>query len=276
MIKIDEFIEKVLGTDKPFNLYQGNVMYRFLQDKVGKARYIYCASGIDNFYVRTNNNYKVVAIVKDNVVYIIDRIICGLYDYDSIQFPGNIMLLSDYVKQFNQDFFNIDFPKWYDKLQPQKVNDLDEYIQDARLAILYNGGLKNPSVEDAFDIDNVASIIAEFTTILDVEQEYFVNNKQKYIYFKTKNNAMQELIDTYKAAKPWEIDMAEALRTIDIKLVKTVQVEFNYNGKINTIRIEPYDLLRMLVHKLSIKHSSCTCENITRIKYRRKVLYERN
>ena len=302
MPKIEEFVNKVLTTDKSFNLSENNLVYHFMQDNVGEARYIYGDYGGDVFYAQLNNKYQVIAIVKGEVVYIVDRFMFGLYnvDPDSIELPENTMFLDDCVKMFNQGFGYSDFPKWYAGLEPQEVSNLDVYIEDARRDLLYRGGVQEPSPDPIFDIDNVASMLAGFATVAEIEGRYFDDRKQQYINYKTKNTAINQLIVQGKAAEPWEIAMAEALRNIK---AKTITVEFQFKGKTGSGKLKLSSLMKELVDKWFI-HSYdfvstktgkqlikgigaedvrwrgdedvLTCKNIVKITYGRKVLYERS
>lgn len=302
MPKIEEFVNKVLTTDKSFNLSKDNLTYHFIQDNVGEARYIYGDCGGDAFYTQLNNQYQVVAVVKGGVVYIINRCMFGLYSYtdpDSIELPEHTMILNDCVKMFNQGFVHSDFPKWYAGLEPQEVSDLDVYIGDARRALLCSGGVQAPSPEAIFDESNVASMLAGFTTVAEIEGQYFDGSKQQYINHKTKNTAISQLIAQGKAAEPWEIAMAEALRNID---TKTVTVEFQFKDKTGSGKFKPSLLIGELLGKRNIDsynfasrvagqrliaelgakdlawkddENALTCKDITKITYGRKVLYER-
>lgn len=302
MPKIEEFVNKVLTTDKSFNLSENNLMYHFMQDNVGEARYIYGDYGGDVFYAQLNNKYQVIAIVKGEVVYIVDRFMFGLYnvDPDSIELPENTMFLDDCVKMFNQGFGYSDFPKWYAGLEPQEVSNLDVYIEDARRDLLYRGGIQDPSPDPIFDIDNVASMLAGFATVAEIEGRYFDDSKQRYINYKTKNTAINQLIVQGKAAEPWEITMSEALRGVD---AKTVTVEFQFKGKTGTGKLKLSSLISRLIYKYSIgsyefasskagkqlitelgaedtswrhNENALTCKDIVKITYGRKVLYKRS
>lgn len=302
MPKIEEFVNKVLTTDKSFNLSENNLMYHFMQDNVGEARYIYGDYGGDVFYAQLNNKYQVIAIVKGEVVYIVDRFMFGLYnvDPDSIELPENTMFLDDCVKMFNQGFGYSDFPKWYAGLEPQEVSNLDVYIEDARRDLLYRGGVQDPSPDPIFDIDNVASMLAGFATVAEIEGRHFDDRKQQYINYKTKNTAINQLIVQGKAAEPWEIAMAEALRNIK---AKTITVEFEFQGRTGSGKFKPSVLISRLIYKYSIgsyefasskagqqlitelgaedtswryNENALTCKDIVKITYGRKVLYKRS
>lgn len=302
MPKIEEFINKVLTIDKSFNLSEDSLIYHFMQDNVGEARYIYGDYGGNDFYTQLNNKYQVVAIVKGEVVYIVDRFMFGLYnvDPDSIELPENTMFLDDCVKMFNQGFGYSDFPKWYAGLEPQEVSNLDVYIEDARRDLLYNGDTQNPSPESIFNKDNVASMLAGFTTVAEIEGRYLDDRKQQYINYKTKNTAISQLIAQGKAVEPWEVTMSEAVRGVK---AKTVTVEFEFKGRTGSGKLKPSSLMKELVDKWCIhsyafvsakageqlikelgaenapwrdNENALTCKNITKITYGRKVLYERS
>lgn len=303
MTKIEEFINKVLTTDKSFNLSEDSLIYHFIQDNIGEARYIYGDCDGDGFYTKLNNKYQVVAIVKGEIVYIVDRFMFGLYGYanpDSIELPENTILLKDCVDMFNQGFLHSDFPKWYAGLEPQEVSNLDVYIEDARRDLLYNGGVQAPSPDPIFDMDNVASMLAGFRTVAEIEGQYFDDRKQQYIDYKTKNTAISQLIVQGKAAEPWEIAMAEALRGID---AKNVTVEFEFKGRTGSGKLKRSSLMKEMIDKWYIHsydfastktgkqlikglgaedvrwreyENVLTCKDIVKITYGRKVLYKRS
>lgn len=86
---IEKFTEEVINNKGSFTIeipYQNedrNRTYHFLQDEVGKARYVYGISNYwdANFYAQLDTKPKIIAIVSEEKIYVVD-----------IFFLGNIFL----------------------------------------------------------------------------------------------------------------------------------------------------------------------------------------
>ena len=123
------------------------------------------------------------------------------------------------------------------------------------------------------------------------------NDKKYWMSVKAHRIAVENLMNDPNTVKPFEMEIAKALRSVD---AKTLKVEFEMNGKTAIGKIEPYYLMRRLINddyflghnfytskegdailsKLgatsrAFETNHLTCKHITRITYGKKELYIR-
>ena len=147
-----------------------------------------------------------------------------------------------------------------------------------------------------YDIKNILTGIVDFEKLVLAKLE---NDKKYWMSVKAHRIAVENLMNDPNTVKPFEMEIAKAIRSVD---AKTLKVEFEMNGKTAIGKIEPYHLMRILINddcfsgynfcttkegdaiidKLGASTWSrdgedkvLTCRNITKITYGKKELYVR-
>lgn len=306
---IDKFAVEVLKNKSSFGITmpdENNKMektYHFIQDKAGKAAYVYGMSDYwdANFYTKLDNNPKVVAIVSEEKVYIIDTFFFGIYTYgnNKIVFPDNIAIFDDYVKECNDYVCNVMFPEFYEKLDidENSAADLEETCKrKARAAVLYRDNkFDEVKINSIFSKQDIADIICGSVDFKDETERRLNSGRKKWIREKSINKKIREYVDNSKVALLWEQKISDGIGSVE---AKTVTVEFKLNGIKASAKINPETIIRKMVNndcfgrydfevvkrgrelikKLGAKEWGETenvlrCRNITKITYGRKELY---
>ena len=278
--------------------------YMFLQYKIGKAKYIYGDYSYydDSFYSRINNELELWAIVSDGKIYI-DRYKFNIYYLEdhNIKLPKNVEILSsDEQNEYAED---VAFPAFYDSLKTEEI--IVDY-EIARLTSRARGILFSkdstiaiPKLEKVFNIQDVANMLCGFTNLEVAAEEKFLEQKGKWTRIKSENEKIRNLMNSTDIAEDWELRMAEGLNSVE---AKSVTVEFVFNDKIASIKIEPRVLIRKLVNddyfsgydfvvakqgdklikelgastwRRDKDNEVLTCKHVNKIAYSRKILYER-
>ncbi len=307
---IDKFADEILKNKSSFEIIvdKNNKMeqaYHFIQDKIGKATYVYGMSsyGDDNFYTKLDNKPKIVAIVSERKVYIIDTFFFGIYTYgnNKIIFPDNVAVFDDYVKECNDYVCNVIFPKFYEKLNidENSVVGLEETCkQKARAAVLYkNNYFDKVTINSIFNRQDIADIICGSMDFEEETERRLNSGRKEWVKEKSINKKIREDVDNSEVALLWERKIADGIGGVE---AKTVSVEFELNGRKASAKINPETIIRKmidndyfsgydfevvkrgdeLIKKLGAKEWGETenvlrCRNITKITYGRKELYVR-
>mgnify|MGYP004508839507 CR=1 FL=1 len=306
MTLLEKFEENILEKQKTsFKIANGNKYYHFVQVPVGSAHYIYGEhSWYNGSFSQLDLKYKLVAIVKESVIYIVDRCFFDLYSTEEVSIPKTIKFFNDFWKEINEYVTNEVFPKFYEKLKTDKITD-DKFYgncqQTARNYMLSNMPLEEQIKKDYFSSlseflteQDAADIICDIVNVDSYALEKLEKEKESWLIIK----ATVEKIITYtkdpKIIESWELDIIDALNGIN---AKTVNVEFTLNGKTALGKMEPDIIIRNLKSKnnfwrydfvttkqgeeliLRLNASSnrdknaLTCKNISKITYKRKELY---
>ena len=306
---IDEFVKKALVETGSFNIVMKamysdkETTYHFMQDNVGKARYIYGAYSLDKtFYSSLNTKWKLVAIVSDGMVYIIDKFFMEVYLQDAV-LPEKTVKIDDIVWEKNEYIKNSVFPEFYNRLETDEakrnINPLT-CERDARKYLLSDDPyIPNIQVDRMFTTEDITNMLYGF---IDMDQEAknrLEKDRESFTTQKAINQTIAELMERKKGVENWELEIAEGLRSVD---AKTVTVEFELNGNIASGKIEPRHIRRILIDrdyfsgyyfvttrsgkKLLATLGAAewmgkdskpvlTCKNIKRITYGKKELYVR-
>lgn len=309
---INDFAEKVLNTKESFVLEYidarsstNKKYFHFIQANVFDARYIYGKYSYrdEYFYKNIDLNYELVAIVKDKTIYFLNEYMILTYSYDKNDLPENIIIISDKVKEENENAKNVLFKKFYDDLSIKEITDIDFIKQlkvDAR-KILFKQNICLPEVTIS-DIFEEQDIVDSICGLIDLKQKaelLFVSKKEIYINQKSVNEKIKQLMTYENIAADWELKIAEVLKDLN---AKTVTVEFDYKDKKESIKINPSKIIEKLainddfdyydfeirkhgedlLKKLEVntqynapKDEKLTCKNINKISYGKKVLYEK-
>ena len=119
---IEKFTEEVFKNKGSFTINdnkEGYKTYHFLQDEVGKAIYVYGFSDYyhDDFYAQLDVKPKIIAIVSDGNIYVLDVFFLDIYVYgnDKVTLPKNVFILGEYTAEQNENIRNTIFPEFYNK-----------------------------------------------------------------------------------------------------------------------------------------------------------------
>lgn len=307
---IDKFADEILKNKSSFEIIvdKNNKMeqaYHFIQDKIGKAAYVYGMSsyGDDNFYTKLDNKPKIVAVVSERKVYIIDTFFFGIYTYrnNKIIFPDNVAVFDDYVKECNNYVCNIIFPEFYEKLDidEHSAADLEETCkQKARAAVLdKNNNFDKVTINPIFNRQDIADIICGSMDFEEETERRLNSDREEWVKKKSINKKIREYVDNSEVALLWERKIADGIAGVE---AKTVTAEFELNGIKASAKINPEIIIRKmidngyfsgydfevvkrgneLIKKLGAKEwggieNVLRCRNITKITYGRKELYVR-
>ncbi len=311
---LEKFEKNIFSTKESFDIViSGKNLaekeyYHFLQDKVGNARYIYGKRHFydANFYSSLDSKFELVAIVVDKTVYIVDDFYFHTYSFNSknvLSKYENIKRFSDFVKEETDYIRKALFPKFYDDLKIKEITSLDEIetcYKNARYQLLSPNSkdvekLIVEHINNIFSENEFARVLCglldlskETRNRLNIKKDYWTDKKS--FYYK-----VEQLIKEGNVAEDWELEIAKGLRNID---AKNVIVEFTVNNKTASAKIEPYQIIRNMIHKDSFdsydfpvrKHGeellehlgvggywnseqNITCKEISKIMYRGKNLY---
>ena len=313
MKMVEEFAKKVMVENNSFDVteedrYGRKTTYHFMQDYIGKVRYVY---GHHFWNVKINGGielkYKLVAIVSNDVIYIVDKYIFGYLGDKTPELPKNVKLFDDAIKKANEYARNTIFPKYCDGLlrsdgitEEDKIGyDFDnQCLKEARKAIFNGESFVSIEPPETFlGEDDLGNILCGFDTLENVVLENLEKNRGTYERRKCKALKINELIKSGNVVKPFELEIANGLNGVS---AKSVTVEFEVNGKTASGKMEPntidYILYRNdyigngnfttwkrgeeIMKELGIKsygedHRRLYPSDIIKITYGKKVLYER-
>lgn len=301
---LSQFTDKALSTNyEPFIIAscEGSDYYsHFIQVKYDSAKLIYEAKHVEKKYIVKNENlsfdseYKLFAIVSNETIYFLSRIMLGAY-FDNFDSKKHKYFF-DYKSEINSYIKETLLPDFYDALEVD-TTDYERFKSDARTELIYCKE-KNTRFDGVFAYE-VVKLLCGGLSKENLGNEVLLREKESYQEQKTKELCIKKCIDTGIAAEDWEIEMAKAVRESKAKLLT---VEFEFNGKKAEGKITPLSILSKLndkdyfcsydfdadIHGQDIlKNLGCStyhydgrskqlcCENITKISYRGKAIYER-
>lgn len=310
MILLDKFEEKILkeGETGSFGIVEGDRFYNFMQASIGKARYVYGAYCLSNEYLLSNldKQYKLVAIVSDGIVYVVDRYFFHIYYSDDTAVPETVKYLSDFCRELNQYVIDTIFPEFYKEVSTDGVSENDIYVyceQAAREYRLSGVCTEEQLVEDLLEsltglltVQDAANILCGVKT----KDELALKRLEDLRDWSICKATIEKIVEYFKdpnLVEDWEVAMAKGITSVK---AKTLKVEFELNGKVASEKIEPSIVLRKLkqvdnfscydfvsdvkgmvimcslgASEYQRGENSLTCKNIRRITYGRKVLYRR-
>lgn len=253
-----EFVERVRNGEKSFLIEHGDLYaVHFMSCEVGNATFYYMATGYDkDFYVNDDKKYSFVAIVVGNEIYAEE-----LYEFGNSHYEngipddfcgGHVHLLSEYLKSLNQYMGEVAFPAYYDALQTTRTGFVESAIlKDARERLFNTVDNKKKDYSKIVTSFGIAFSKSEcmkmLTYSLDLPTECkkkLDERKDTIDASKSYDIALDNLIQSGKAAQEWEVELAKAVNSIDAKFVV---VEFEFNGKRASAKIEPCKLIRCLI-----------------------------
>lgn len=306
MTLLEQFKDKVLNTEGSFGLEWNGWVYSFMRCTNGNAEYIYREYKLkDNDFSEINLNYKLAAIVDKNtkVIYVIDEYIFNRNFRKEIIYPKGCVSFNEYVAEKNKYFLEVLFRNYYDNIKVDigSVTD-EEFINTqkkrARVFILSGDEIALPKFNYTFTSNNIAKMICGYTNIEDEANERFEYNREWLIKAKLGNELVKKYITEKSVVEDWEIELARSINNLKANYVN---VEFNFNGNVETEKIDPKKIIRILIdndyfsdynfatsksgdkllknlgaaNTYNKRDTWLTCKHITKITYGRKTLYER-
>ncbi len=301
---IIEFIKKARTETGSFEISSGSSTYHFIKDQVGTATYIY---GIRSYKdpcdcARISNKPELVAILKENTVYIVNMFHLGMSYKDSNSLPEKVVFFSEARKEKVKYMYDILLPFYYKSLETKEISDNEqtrtgayakhycrriarEGIFDGENTETYIKDLIEKMLEFTLSEDEFAYTLCGFTTVEELAKEQFEKKKDRW----TEEKALIEKIRTYMertdTVEDWELAIAEGIRNID---AKNITIEFKKDMYSFTGKIDPRRLLNRLQEEKTFysydfndsraetagADRGFRCENIVKIKYGKKVLFE--
>lgn len=305
---IDEFVKKALVETGSFNIVMKamysdkETTYHFMQDNVGKARYIYGAYSLDKtFYSSLNINWKLVAIVSDGIVYLTDKIFMEVYPQDAV-LPEKTVKIDDVVLEKNEHIENSVFPEFYNGLETDEakrnINPLTCEKKAREYLLSHDPYIPNIQVNRMFITEDIAKMLCGFMNMELEVKNRLEGERRLFTEQKAVTQIIAELVKDKKGVEDWELEIAEGLRKVE---AKAVTVEFELNGNIASGKIERWDISRHLIDRSYFSEVSFNntkqrkelfsvlgagtwsgqwkpllrCKNIKRITYGKKELYVR-
>lgn len=305
---IDVFVNTVLRNEGSFILVDKKAGYtdtyiQFMQHKVGNGRYVYGFYGWNSdFNVEFNNKPELVAIVADGIVYTVQDYMFNIWrDEDRKNLPENHRFFSDKKKELNDYVRNVIFKDFYDnlKIQPNENEKwLESCLKEARRIRLNKGtDVENTVIDDMFDGEETAKILCGLIDLKEVALRYFESERDYWVEEKTEHEKIKELVNASAGVEKWEIELSEVLRNTS---AATVTVEFTVGNTSEQCKIEPQKIIKnltdcdyfttydfpsrvqgkLIFDILGVNDSwtgdnQLKCEHISKITYKKKVLFER-
>ena len=193
---LDEFARKVMVENNSFdvegedrNYSRGTMItYHFMQDYIGKAKYVYGHKFRKEDPIGTMKiGYDLVAIVCENIIYIVDEYFLSVLTDKVSGLPENVRLFDDAIKESNEYAKTSIFPKYCEGLSSDSITEEDKIgydfdhqcLQAARSAIF--NGKSSVSIEPPksfLNADELVNILCGFNTLENIEKkENWFNRK---------------------------------------------------------------------------------------------------
>lgn len=312
---IEKFAEEVFKNNGSFtikmsrdNKEDGNKTYHFLQDEVGKARYVYGFSNYwnEDFYAQLDAKPKIIAIVSDENIYVLDVFFLDIYVYgnDKVTLPNNVFILEEYTAEQNENISNTIFHEFYNKLgtDENSITDSEKELKEKARSYIFSKSADLPNVElkPLLNVQDIAHILCGFTDFEKEVKERLNKDKEQWIRKKSTDKKIKSLMENSETAACYEIEIADGIRSVE---AKTVTVEFELNGKVVSAKINPDIIIRKMVQNDYFSgydfeiakrgdelikglgastwrsgnngNELLTCKNISKITYGKKELYVR-
>lgn len=307
---LKKFVEESLRNSVPFSIESPRgkcrkAVHHFVQDTVGKARYVYSISDAwdNNYYASLSARPKLVAILDREKVYVVDGLFFGLCSVGNSgeDLPKNVKLLSEHTKAINDFVRDNIFPAFYDELKvDENPSTRSEWslLREARLCLLSKDDTKTiVSMDPIFSEQDVAYALCGFVSIQEEACARLNEKRDLWVEKKSIIAKIKKLMETPGTIFDWEAELAEVLRSTQAKMVT---VEFVFGGKTSSIKMKPDVIMRRMINndyfsiidfesmkkgeelltELGAKDcwpgkDGLRCRNISKVMYKGKVLYSR-
>lgn len=217
----------------------------------------------EGFFLGLDLRMELVAVFskKDERVYLVNKGIFDIYsdtlDSDKKYFPDSLITFEQYATQCNDYLENNVFPEFISNLNVDKeyfeAVPKSEVVKQARKLILSNNNVYKPFCDTILSNQEVLNIIAGKYSLDEACINALENDcrcsKQKALSV-TVNQYLSEHNDN---VEDWELRLFKLLNSLETKFVNA---EFEVNGAISTIKVDPKGLLRALENNHSIYNYS--------------------
>lgn len=312
MSLIEKFAKEVFKSENSFTIaitenVRDKRMYHFIKDNVNKATYVYGISYYSdpNYYGKLDCKNKVVAILREGKIYVVDIFFFDIYRYkEDVVLPDNVFVLNDYTAKQDEYISNTIFPEFYNGLETNDsfIAESDRELKKKARGFLFSKTIGLPKIElkPMFNEQDVAYILCGFINFDEEVSKRLNDSKEQWIRKKTTDKKIKSLMENPETVASYEIEIADGIRSVE---AKTVTVEFELNGKISSAKISPNTIIRKMVENDYFSgydfeiakrgdelikglgastwrsgnngNELLTCKNITRITYGKKELYVR-
>lgn len=295
----NEFLQKVFSGEKVFMTKNA----RFFQVPMGDAIFIYGDYASTLYEVKERSELKVVAVFAKGVLYCLNPYMTDIrYGWEL----ENVRNIFEEIKLVNQKVVEEIFPDFYQNLnvEDQKINlDLCEDIARKYLLRMETGDSLYASIVrrfpygspyQAIGLQDFVDLLCGVHSLEEIAEQRLDENTDFYEYQKAVYEKTAEMVEKKEVVEDWELELLEALRKAKSLGAKTITVEFLYEmkcvsekinlEKINTCLISKRDFSewdfstekkgKKVMETLGADYSNrITCEHINSITYRGKVLY---
>jgi hypothetical protein len=300
---IDIFAKKVMKEKSSFSIGSeedyGGKNYHFIQDTVGTGRYIYGEYEYKDelFYAKTDIKYKLIAIVVEEIIYIVDDFFLDVWSgFENSQLPANCKKLGEVMCQMNEYIKQVVFKDFYAGLSTQGIEPYSNYKEEARLCLL-RGTEPTAESDVEFNLDDAAKCLCNISLLEEETLRRLNEKREQWQKVKATNEKIVEVMKKGNVIKSYELEIAKALQASD---AKTVNVEFDINNLRATAKMTPERIIYILntrgyisewdfttrkageyiINYLGVStfkgKNSLRCEHIKKISYGKKVLYEKS
>ena len=307
MSNLKKFKEKVLSTENPFLLNDGNAKILCVKVPIGQATYVYTMrEWLDGKEIVTDisDKLEMTAIVRASTIYIIRpyEIMIKVTE----EYPENMFRIDNkFLEKIQLRIKKKVIDKMYEELDIPVLSESreDECKKIARWVLVYKKDI-NEYVEMRVN-DNIGELsIQKFADslcgVINLEKiatDEFKTHQEMWKKIKAETERIKELVleNPETVLEDYEQKIVDGLHNVD---AKTVQVEFLYDGKTATGKVNRDTILRMLSQNdyfssfnfTTVKSGEkiiselgagtwradnpLTCKHIVKITYGKKVLYQ--
>lgn len=302
MKTINEFVNRINNGENSFIINKESKCIVCTCATIGRAKFVY--ANYSYCSITSIDKMELIAIVADETIYIVSGYILDIRRNDNDELPENVISFSEVTKDCNYCAKSY-FQSFYDGLSVEEaqmeeiIKDYGEYDlqQRARQYILDGKGQPEISLSEEFiTTDEMRDILAGYEDFDKIVLKKLEATKKSWLRTKAYRTVIKNLMESPTIVKPYEVKICKALNNLD---AKTVKVEFNMNGTTATGKVNPQEIVRMIINndyfsdynfcngkegesiikKLGAtkwrgeNSNVLTCEHIVKITYGKKVIY---
>jgi hypothetical protein len=290
-------------------------IYIVITTEVYGAKYVYYDYSYDkddaiNMLIEGKiDKMQFAMLVKDNN-FIVSKWVFSTRPDNGESLPSNVKTWEEIIKEY-KNIYDTEMKKLYDSITV--TNNFSEEIinlkEKARKYQIYNlnvfDSLKEYVTMNEIEYNDIKKCVIGYTSKEDTIKNIVNSNREKLALLKSKVAYVENLIVNNEVVKPWELDIVKPLNEIK-DIAKTVNVTFELNEITGTEKVEITRLIdyifykstfsdysfcngakgKELLHKLNAggryntdtnkyEKIPLTVENIIKITYGKKVLFER-
>lgn len=301
---INEFINHINNGENSFIINRESKCIVCTCATIGRAKFVYANYSYRS--ITSIDKMELIAIVVDETIYIVSDYILDVWRNDNDELPENVIRFSEATKDYNYRAKSY-FQSFYDGLSVEEaqmeeiIKDYGEYDlqQRARRYILDGKGQPEISLSEEFITTyEIRDILAGYEDFDKIVFEKLETDKKSWLRTKAYRTVIKNLMESSTIVKPEEVEICKALNNFD---AKTVTVEFNMNGTTATGKVNPQEIVRMIINNdYFSNYNFCngkeggsiikklgasaikwggengnvlTCKHIVKITYGKKVIY---